>query len=316
LRLSVTDRCNLRCLYCMPESPDDFQDSDTLLSFDQIERVVRVLAGAGVNKVRLTGGEPTLRKNLPELVARLRGIAGIDQLAMTTHGMRLDTLAGPLREAGLQRLNISLDAVSEEAFQRVTRRRGLAQVLGGIDAALAAGFEHLRLNALAIRGLNEDQIFPLVDFALRRGLTLRFIEYMPLGGDRNWRDGQVLTGAELRRRIELHFGPLTPLPRADRSQPASDYAFADGRGVIGFINPISEPFCGDCNRLRLTAEGALRNCLFSHHEWPLRPLLEQQASDEALLAEIRACVAAKWAGHQISEPDFRQPERPMYQIGG
>lgn len=316
LRLSVTDRCNLRCLYCMPESADDFQDADTLLSFDRIVRVVRVLAEAGITKVRITGGEPTLRARLPELVARLTEIKAIGELTMTTNGMRMETLAVPLRAAGLKRVNISLDALTDEAFFRVTRRRGLERVLAGIDATLRAGFESVRLNALAIRGINEEQILPLARFAKERNLTLRFIEYMPLGGDRTWQSDQVLTGAQVREMVEAEFGSLSAVPRPHPSQPSSDFQYADGAAAIGFINPVSEPFCGACNRLRLTAAGALRNCLFSHREWDLAPLLMTSADDASVLHAIRQCLHAKEAGHLITEPSFRQPDRPMYQIGG
>ncbi len=319
----------------MPESADDFEDSASLLSFDAIERIVRVLAAAGVRKVRFTGGEPLLRRGLVELVARLAAIPGIEDLAITTNGMRLPAVAAELRRAGLRRVNISLDALSEEAFRRIARRRGLEQVFAGIDAALAADFDEVRLNALAIRGLNEDQILPLAEFARDRRLLLRFIEYMPLGGDRSWQSTQMLSGASVRQRIEEAFGPLREVPRPDPSQPSRDFAYADGGGRIGFINPVSEPFCGACNRLRLTATGALRNCLFSHHEWNLAPLLaesdasrlsdsrlsdsellDSQLLDSQLLEEIRRCLAAKEAGHLVAQPGFRQPDRPMYQIGG
>lgn len=316
LRLSVTDRCNLRCLYCMPESADDFEDAASLLSFDQIERIVRALAATGVHKVRLTGGEPLLRRSLPELVGRLAAIPQIDDLAITTNGIGLPTLAIPLQQAGLRRVNISLDALGEDSFQRVTRRRGLHRVLAGIDAAVAAGFEEVRLNALAIRGMNEDQILPLARFAKDRGLLLRFIEYMPLGGDRSWQSEQMLSGETVRRWIESELGELVPMERPDPSQPSSDFEYAAGGGRIGFINPVSEPFCGACNRLRLTAAGALRNCLFSHREWQLKPLLATGVDDASLLNTIRECLEEKEAGHLITRPDFRQPDRPMYQIGG
>lgn len=299
----------------MPESADDFEDPASLLSFDAIERVIRVLAEAGVRKIRFTGGEPLLRRGLVELVARLAAISGIEDLAITTNGMRLPTLAAELRQAGLRRVNISLDALTEEAFQRVTRRRGLDQVFAGIDAALAQDFDEIRLNALAIRGLNEEQILPLAQFARDRGLLLRFIEYMPLGGDRSWQPEQMLSGETLRRRIEQTLGPLRAIERPHPAQPSSDFAYADGSGRIGFINPVSQPFCGACNRLRLTATGALRNCLFSHREWDLAPLLAT-GDDSRLLAEIRSCLSAKEAGHLITRPGFRQPNRPMYQIGG
>lgn len=300
----------------MPESTDDFEDAASLLSFDEIERVAQVLAIAGVQKIRITGGEPLLRRSLPELVERLRAIPRIEDLAITTNGIRLPTLADPLRRAGIHRVNISLDALNEESFQRITRRQGLHRVIAGIEAAVAAGFEEVRLNALAIRGLNEDQVLPLARFAKERGLLLRFIEYMPLGADRSWQSDQMLSGETVRRWIERELGPLLPIGRPHPSQPSTDYQYADGGGHIGFINPVSEPFCGACNRLRLTAAGALRNCLFSHREWQLAPLLADGADDASLLAAVRECLQAKEAGHLITRPGFRQPDRPMYQIGG
>ena len=316
LRLSVTDRCNLRCTYCMPETANDFQDSDSLLSFDYIERIVRVLTTAGVSKIRFTGGEPTLRAGLTELISRIAGIPEISDLAITTNALRMVQLAQPLRDAGLRRVNISLDALTNESFQRMARRDGLARTLEGIAATLDAGFEQVRLNTLAIRGLNEDQILPLIEFARSHNLTIRFIEYMPLGGERNWSEMQVITGQQIRDMVETTFGKLRPIGRPHPSQPSSDYAFADGRGGIGLINPVSEPFCGACNRLRLTAGGALRNCLFSHREWDIKALLDSEASDAELLTLIRHCIAEKEPGHLISQPTFRQPDRPMYQIGG
>lgn len=316
LRLSVTDRCNLRCLYCMPESADDFQDSEQLLTFDEIERVVRLLAKRGIYKVRLTGGEPTLRKNLVALVERLSQIDGLDDLAMTTNGMRMVQLAEPLRSAGLRRVNVSLDALNDEAFFRVTRRRGVQQVLDGIDACLSAGFEEVRINALAIRGLNEEQILPLAHWGRERQITLRFIEYMPLGGDRSWQQQQVITGADLRQLLTQNFGPLVPAQRNDPAQPANDFVYQDNAATVGFINSVSEPFCGACDRLRLTAEGALRNCLFSHREWSLGQPMRSGASDLELLGLIYECVGDKEPGHLIAQPAFRQPERPMYRIGG
>lgn len=300
----------------MPESADDFQDSDSLVSFDQIEHIVRVLTKVGVSKIRLTGGEPTLRARLTELVARLANLPGIDDLAMTTNALRMVQLAEPLKQAGLQRVNISLDALTDEAFRRMARRDGLARTLEGIAATLTAGFQQVRLNALAIRSLNESEIVPLVNFARQHNVTIRFIEYMPLGGERNWQAEQVITGEQVKQIIEREFGTLQSIERPHPSQPSSDFTFADHRGGVGLINPVSEPFCGACNRLRLTASGGLRNCLFSHREWDVRHLLESNADDEQILATIIDCVANKEPGHLISQPTFRQPDRPMYQIGG
>jgi cyclic pyranopterin phosphate synthase len=316
LRLSVTDRCNIRCFYCMPAEGVVFRPRNELLTFEEIERFVRALVPLGVNKLRLTGGEPLVRANLPELVHKLAAIPGIRDIALTTNGMLLDEQAAALKAAGLHRLNISLDTLREEVFQQITRREGLDRVLAGIAAAQNAGFEHIRLNAVAIRGLTEAEIIPLADFARDRDLELRFIEFMPLDADHRWSDEQLLSGAEIRRRLEQQHGPLVPAARPDASQPAVDFGFADGRGAIGFINPVSEPFCGDCNRLRLTAEGQVRNCLFSQVEWDARRLLRSGASDDELRQLVHDCVAAKAAAHGIGTADFHQPERAMYQIGG
>ena len=316
LRLSVTDRCNLRCVYCMPETADDFQEPASYLTFEEIVRVVRLVAAEGVSKVRITGGEPTLRGHLPELVKRLRDIPGVADLAITTNGLKMVDLAESLKSAGLQRVNISLDALTEEAFMRVSRRRGVDRVLAGIDATLAAGFEEVRVNALAIRNLNEEQILPLARWARDRGVTLRFIEYMPLGGDRSWQEGQVISGTELRSILEDEFGPLSIRTDTDTSQPSRDFQYADCGGTVGFINSVSEPFCGTCDRLRLTAEGNLRNCLFSDEEWPLREALRSGVEDLEILEIVRSAVQAKKPGHLISQPKFRQPDRPMYRIGG
>ncbi|MFO0901140.1 MAG: GTP 3',8-cyclase MoaA [Pirellulales bacterium] len=316
LRISVTDRCNIRCFYCMPAENVRFRPRHELLTFEEIERFVRVAATLGVRKLRLTGGEPLLRQELPRLIELLAAVPGIEDLALTTNGILLPEQAGALKRAGLARLNISLDSLREETFARISRRPGLERVLAGIDAAQAAGFDRIRLNAVAIRGLTEEELAPLVQFACERGLEMRFIEFMPLDADDRWNHDQVLTGAEVRQRLEQALGPLEPVSVADPSQPASDYRFVDGRGVVGFINPVSEPFCGDCNRLRLTAEGQVRNCLFSTAEWDARALLRSGGSDTELAQLVRDCVAAKRAGHGIDTPEFVRPKRAMYQIGG
>ncbi len=316
LRISVTDRCNIRCFYCMPAEHVRFRPRRELLMFEEVTRFVRVVAGLGVRKLRLTGGEPLLRQDLPRLIEMLAAVPGIDDLALTTNGILLSEQAGELKRAGLARLNISLDSLHEETFVRIARRPLLDRVLAGIEAAQAAGFDHIRLNAVAIRGLTEVETVPLVHFACERGLEMRFIEFMPLDADDRWDHAQVLTGAEVRRRLEQELGPLEPVSVADPSQPACDYRFVDGRGVVGFINPVSEPFCGDCNRLRLTAEGQVRNCLFSTAEWDARAILRSNRSDAELAQLVRDCVAAKRAGHGIDTPEFVRPERAMYQIGG
>jgi GTP 3',8-cyclase len=315
LRISVTDRCNIRCFYCMPYEDVQFKPRHELLSFEEIERFASVVARLGVRKLRLTGGEPLVRAELPALVAQLAAVPGIDDLAMTTNGILLAQHAAALKRAGLQRLNISLDAMREDVFERIARRRGLNQVLDGIAEAQRQGFRQIRLNAVAIRGITEDEVVPLARFAREHGLELRFIEFMPLDAEQRWRNEQVLTGDEIRARLEAEFGPLTPADRPDPSQPAVDYRLADG-GRIGFINPVSEPFCGDCNRLRITAEGQVRNCLFSTVEWDARAVMRNGGSDDELADLVRACVAAKKTGHGMDEPGFLRPQRAMFQIGG
>ena len=316
LRLSVTDRCNIRCFYCMPAENVVFRPREELLTFEEIERFVHVAASLGVNKLRLTGGEPLVRSDMPKLIGRLAAVPGIEDLAMTTNGLLLVEQAADLRAAGLDRLNVSLDTMSEATFERISRRTGLQKVLDGIFAARQAGFEKIRLNAVAIRGLSEDDLVPLAEFSRKHDFQLRFIEFMPLDADGAWNDSEVLTGQVIREVLEDAFGPLAPIERDDPSQPAVDYRFVDGRGQIGFINPVSQPFCSDCNRLRLTAEGQVRNCLFSNVEWDARALLRGEATDDELRLLVRDCVAAKKPAHGIGEADFEKPTRAMYQIGG
>lgn len=316
LRISVTDRCNIRCFYCMPDESIVFKPKTEILTFEEIERFVRVLAPHGVNKLRLTGGEPLVRANLPDLISRLAAIEGIDDLALTTNGILLEGQARLLQEAGLQRINISLDTLTAETFERISRRPGLDKVLAGIAAAQEAGFEKVRLNAIAIRGLTENEIVPLGQFARQHQLELRFIEFMPLDAEDKWQTEQVLSGEIIRQQLEAAFGPLEPVKRLDPSQPAVDYEFADGSGRIGFINPVSQPFCSDCNRLRLTAEGQVRNCLFSTREWDARELLRNGGSDQQILDLVRDCIAHKKPGHGIDTEQFVKPARAMYQIGG
>ncbi len=316
LRVSVTDRCNIRCFYCMPAENVVFRPREELLTFEEIERFVRVGVSLGIKEVRLTGGEPLVRNDLPNLVQRLAVIPGITDLALTTNGILLTEQAVALRAAGLQRLNVSLDALSEATFLKISRRPGLQRVLDGLFAARQAGFENIRLNAVAIRGLTEDEIVPLAEFARTHGFELRFIEFMPLDADNHWEQEQVLTCDEIRQMLEAAFCPLVPSKRADLSQPAVDFHFADGKGSIGFINPVSHPFCSDCNRLRLTAEGEIRNCLFSTVEWDARAVMRGGGSDEELSMLIRDCVWNKQPTHGVGESDFVKPARAMYQIGG
>ncbi len=315
LRVSVTDRCNIRCFYCMPEEVV-FRPREELLAFEEIEQFVRVAASLGVNKIRLTGGEPLVRSGLPELIRMLRAVPGIEDLALTTNGILLAEQAAPLKAAGLDRLNVSLDTLNEATFERISRRKGLQKVLDGIFAARDVGFERIRLNAIAIRGLTDEELVPLAEFSRQHDFELRFIEFMPLDADGNWQDEEVLTGQTIRSRLEEAFCALKPIDRSDPSQPATDYQFTDGRGRIGFINPVSQPFCDTCNRLRITAEGQVRNCLFSTTEWDARHLLRTGGTDAELRELVRDCVGAKAAAHGIGTEEFERPARAMYQIGG
>lgn len=316
LRISVTDRCNIRCFYCMPAENVRFKPRGEILTFEEIERFVRVAARLGIDKLRLTGGEPLVRHGLDRLIAKLVQIPGIREIALTTNGMLLTEQAAALKSAGLRRLNISLDTLDPEVFQQITRREGLDRVLDGIFAAQQAGFRKIKLNAVAIRGLTEEDVVPLASFARQHDLELRFIEYMPLDADGAWDNEQVLSGEEIRRLIEEHVGSLEAEPVVNPSQPATDYRYLDGGGRIGFVNPVSQPFCHNCNRLRLTAEGQIRNCLFSIEEWDARTVLRSGGSDEELAELIQASVGAKKAGHGINSDEFIKPARAMYQIGG
>lgn len=316
LRISVTDRCNIRCFYCMPNENIAFLPKTELLTFEEIARLAELATQLGIRKFRLTGGEPLVRRELHQLVRMLRNIDGVEDLALTTNAVLLEEQAEALLEAGLMRLNVSLDSLRPEIFEQITRRKGLEQVLAGLRRAAEVGFRRIRINAVSIAGLTEADVIPLADFCRESGHTLRFIEYMPLDADQAWSQKLVLSGARIKEMLEQTFGPLTPAERTDPSQPAVDYLFADGRGEVGFINPVSEPFCGACNRLRITAEGQLRNCLFSTEEFDARALLRTNASDEEVFALIRDCVGAKKAGHGINDERFIRPQRAMYQIGG
>ena len=316
LRLSVTDRCNIRCFYCMPAEHIQFLPRAEILTFEEYARFVSVAAQMGIRSVRLTGGEPLLRQELPRLIEMLTAIPGIEEVSLTTNATLLDQQAEALKNAGLRRVNISLDAIDEDVFEQITRRRSLQRVLAGIDAALRVGFSPVRLNAVSIRGVTESEAVRLSRFAREKDLELRFIEFMPLDADGKWNGGQVLSGEELRGILAAEIAPLEPLTGGDPSQPARDYRYTDGRGRVGFIDSVTKPFCQSCDRLRITAEGKLRNCLFSTEEWDARRLIREGGSDEALADLLRLCVGAKKAGHGSDSGEFIRPERAMYQIGG
>jgi len=315
LRISVTDRCNFRCQYCMPAEGLDWIDRSGILTFEEIERLVRIFGAIGIEDVRLTGGEPLVRRDLPELIRRINGLGMIRDLALTTNGYLLERHAGALAEAGLDRINVSLDSLERDRFFRLTRRDALPQVLAGLEAIMKQPqINSVKVNAVAIRGFTEIEIPRFCDLARSRGWQVRFIEFMPLDGDRSWDPSQVLSGGELRALIEeIH--PLVEVER-EPSATARVFRFADGVGEIGFINPVSEPFCSDCNRLRLTADGKLRTCLFSLNETDLLGPLRDGVDDAGIEALIREAVRGKELRHRINDADFLQPERTMSAIGG
>jgi GTP 3',8-cyclase len=315
LRVSVTDRCNFRCQYCMPAEGLPWLERAQLLTFEEIERLVRLLVQMGVEDVRLTGGEPLVRREFPKLVGMLAGIEGLRDLSLTTNGYLLERDAGALVAAGIQRVNVSIDSLQRDRFFEMTRRDSLPQVLRGLEALARYPEVHpIKVNAVAMRGFTEEEALPFAEFARSTAFQVRFIEFMPLDGDRAWTPDAVLTGEELRRLIDAAY-PLEELPR-EPSATARVYRFRDGRGEIGFINPVSEPFCADCNRIRLTAEGKLRTCLFSLHETDLREPLRAGAQDSELEQIVRDAVWRKELKHHVGEPGFRQPPRTMSAIGG
>ena len=316
LRISVTDRCNIRCFYCMPEEGVKFQPRQEILNFEEIERFVRIAVSLGVRKLRLTGGEPLLRRDLPKLIARLGAIPGIEDMALTTNGVLLAQHAKDLYAAGLRRLNIHLDTLDRERFKQITRRDDFSKVMAGIDAAQALGFPVLKINAVAVKNLVEPDIIPLARFGRERGIEIRYIEFMPLDSQGIWDREKVLLTDTMVRMLEEQIGPLRVIPDRDERAPATEYEFADGIGRIGFIASVSKPFCLNCNRIRLTADGHFRYCLFAVEETDIRSLLRNGSSDEQIAEAVRASVHSKWIGHEINTQRFVPPPRPMYSIGG
>jgi GTP 3',8-cyclase len=315
LRVSVTDRCNFRCQYCMPAEGLPWLERSELLTFEEIERIVRLMVSLGIEDVRLTGGEPLVRRDFPRLVGMLSAIGGLKDLSLTTNGYLLERDAAALVDAGINRVNVSIDSLQRDRFFQMTRRDSLPQVLRGLEALAGHPEVHpIKVNAVAMRGFTEEEAIPFAEFARSTAFQVRFIEFMPLDGDHNWKPDAVLTGDELRQIIHAVY-PLEELPR-EPSATARVYRFADGKGEIGFINPVSEPFCADCNRVRLTAEGKLRTCLFSLHETDLREALRAGASDAELERIVRDAVWRKELKHHVGEPGFRQPPRTMSAIGG
>ena len=312
LRISVTDRCNFRCTYCMPADGLDWLPREDLLTFEEIERIAALMVDRfGIDSIRLTGGEPTVRANLPVLVQKLAAL-GVD-LALTTNGATLGLLADKLAAAGLRRINISLDSLQPDRFERLTRRDDLDRVLDGIDAALAAGLNPVKINAVMMRGINDDEIVDFARFGREKGVEVRFIEFMPLDADQSWSNDKVLTLEELVPTVGEAY-PLAPVERSH--SPAAVWHYADGRGSFGVIASVTDAFCDSCDRVRLTAEGMFRNCLFAVDEHDLRSLARSGASDDDIAAVISGVVADKWAGHAINQVHFIRPGRSMSQIGG
>jgi cyclic pyranopterin phosphate synthase len=314
LRISITDRCNLRCVYCMPEFPD-WMAQEGILSYEEIHRLTSIFVRLGVEKIRITGGEPTVRRDLPTLVRLLSALPGLRRIGLTTNGILLSELAPRLREAGLQRINISLDSLDRERFREMTRRDSLHQVLRGIDAAIEVKFSPIKLNCVVMRGVNEDEVVPFVEFGRARGLEVRFIEFMPLDADDVWERRKVVSKAEILAAVAaVH--PFEVDSDEDPSAPADRYRFLDGGGAFGVIGSVSEPFCSLCDRVRMTADGKLRTCLFALHETDLKTPLRDGASDEEIAQHIVHAVRRKQRGHAIDQAEFTKPERTMHRIGG
>jgi cyclic pyranopterin phosphate synthase len=315
LRISVTDRCNFRCRYCMPEDGVVWLKKERMLTYEEIERLVRIVSGLGVWKVRLTGGEPLMRKELWKLVRMLHTMPGIHDIALTTNGYFLKDQVGDLVAAGLGRVNVSLDALSYQTFTDMARREFFARTWEGIEEADRLGLSPIKLNVVLIRGVNDGEIARFAELARTRRFVVRFIEFMPIGKDDKWMADKVVRTAEVLERIN-RYARLVTIPKNGQRAPEKRFVFEDGKGEVGFISSVSEPFCGDCNRVRLTSDGQLRTCLFSHRDTDLRALLRGGGSDEQIAQSIRKAVWAKEEGHRINDPGFVRPRRTMSQIGG
>ena len=316
LRVSVTDVCNLRCLYCMPEEMD-FAETDQIMTFEEIIRLVSISVGLGVDKVRLTGGEPLVRRGLASLIEQLFAVPGLSDISLTTNGVSLERQAQTLYDAGLRRINVSLDALSESKFAEITRRSLLDKVLAGLEKARHIGFDPIKINAVPMRGFSEDEVLELVSFARNNSYEMRFIEFMPLDADNIWAKDIFVPNSELKKRINQTF-PLKIENGNGRSlhQTAQNYHFQDGKGKVGFISSVSEPFCGDCNRVRLTADGKFRNCLFALEEKDVLTPLRNGATDQHIEKMMKESVASKAIGHMINSNQYTKPDRNMSMIGG
>jgi cyclic pyranopterin phosphate synthase len=315
LRISVTDRCNIRCFYCMPEEGVQFQPRAEILSFEEIERVTRVAVSHGVSKLRITGGEPLVRRDLAVLIGRLAAIPGVRDLALTTNAVLLERDAQSLWDAGLRRLNVHLDTLDRARFLQMTRRDDLERVLAGISAARALGFS-IKLNAVAVRDLSEPDILPIARFCREYDIEARFIEFMPLDAQQLWDRSRVFTADAILHEISTNISPLIEIPDRDPRAPATEYKYADTGGRLGVIASVTKPFCLNCNRLRLTSDGKLRYCLFAIEETDIKPLLRNGGTDEDIAGALQLTTTNKWLGHQIDSARFVPPPRPMYSIGG
>jgi cyclic pyranopterin phosphate synthase len=315
LRISVTDRCNLRCVYCMPAEGMPWLPREEILTYEEITRFSRIALGLGVTGVRLTGGEPTVRQDLPVLVRMLNELAPDLDLSLTTNAVKLAAMADELRDAGLKRVNVSLDTLDRERFQAIARRDRLSDVLAGLEAARRVGFTPIKINAVLMRGFNEDEAVPLARWARDNGFEMRFIEWMPLDFQHGWSREKLLPADQILAEIDAVF-PLEPFDDGDPSAPARRYRYRDGVGTVGVIASVTRPFCGHCDRIRLTADGQIRTCLFSLKEYDFRTAMRTGASDEQIVALLHAAILRKEPGHLINSPFFTQPDRGMSAIGG
>jgi GTP 3',8-cyclase len=314
LRISVTDRCNFRCVYCRSADPENYRDHDEILSWDELDRLAGVFLSLGIRKIRITGGEPLVRAGVEDYIARLHAL-GVEDLSMTTNGHLLAERCERLIQAGLRRINISLDSLDTAKFEKITRTKSFSTVMRGIEVAQGSSLAPAKINAVLVRGINDDEVEAFASFARERSVIMRFIEFMPLDADRHWNRSLVVPAAEVYKRIHALW-PLEQIPH-ERSETARKYRFADGTsGEIGLIAPVTQPFCGHCSRIRLTADGKLRTCLFSKDDHDVRTLLREGASDGDLVTYIRSVVLEKEEGHRINAPDFVPPSRTMVFIGG
>ncbi|QPJ66534.1 MAG: GTP 3',8-cyclase MoaA [Candidatus Nitrohelix vancouverensis] len=315
LRISVTDRCNFRCTYCMPENNVEFMERSKLLSFEELTRIAGIVSKMGISRLRITGGEPLMRKDLPTLIEMFSKVDGIEDIAMTTNAFFLKNQAEALKKAGLKRLNVSLDALDPDKFRDVNRKDCLHEVLAGLQAAREAGFKSIKINAVAMRNFSETEIMSLIEMGRTDGFEMRFIEFMPLDSDQIWERDKVLFGHEIIDLIRQKY-ELVPIDNSREIGPASEFNFADGKGKIGIITAVSNPFCDHCNRIRMTADGKLRTCLFSTHETDLKQLIRDGATDQDIDDAIEGAVLIKEPGHKINLDSFERPQRAMHAIGG